>query len=140
MASRYTQQYFFQHTLMNVSFRNLNEVFHRNAENIPGYIRHYASVVFVNATFRNEPTKIMDELKLEGHHTDYIQSYMSFVDMQRTGYNLVTKGKFFGYQIHYILLVIDKFFEYDEIHYILYFLFINTTIKTTPYLILFISP
>ena len=58
------------------------------------YIRHYASAIFVNECFWNEPAKILDELKLEGHHSDYIQSYMSFVDMQRTTYNLVTKGKF----------------------------------------------
>ena len=72
MASRYTQEYFFQPTLMNVSFRNLNEIIHLNAEKIPEYIRHYASAAFVNATFYNEPTKIMDEMKIEGHRTDYI--------------------------------------------------------------------
>ena len=57
---------------------------------------------------------------------------MSFVDMQRTSYNLVTKGKFFGYQID-ILLTIDKL-ELDYLLYfllqkiLLYFLFIKTTI------------
>ena len=46
MASRYSREYSFQHTLMNVSFRNLNEIIHPNAENIPEYIRHYASAIF----------------------------------------------------------------------------------------------
>ena len=50
-ASRYTQEYFFQPTLMNVSFRNLNEIIHPNAEKIPEYICHYASAAFVNSTF-----------------------------------------------------------------------------------------
>ena len=35
MASRYTQEYFFQHTLMNVSFTYLSEIIHRNTESIP---------------------------------------------------------------------------------------------------------
>ena len=51
MASRYTQEYFFQHTLMNISFGNLNEIIHPNAENIPEYICHFASAAFVNADF-----------------------------------------------------------------------------------------
>ena len=97
MASRYSQEYSFQHTLMNVSFRNLNEIIHPNAENIPEYIRHYASAIFVNGSFWNDPSKILDEIKFEGHHSDYIRSYISFVDMQRTTYNLVTKGKFLKY-------------------------------------------
>ena len=98
MASRYTQEYFFQHTLMNVLIRNLNEIIHPNAENTPEYIRHYTSAVFVNATFWKEPTKLLDKLKIEGHHTDYIQTYMSFADMQRTSYNLFSyKRPVFGY-------------------------------------------
>ena len=38
MASRYTQKYFFQHTFVNVLFRNLNEIIHPNEENIPEYV------------------------------------------------------------------------------------------------------
>ena len=94
MASRYSQEYFFQHTLMNVSFRNLNEIIHPNAENIPEYIRHYASAVFVNGSFWNEQSKILNEIQYEGNHNDYINSYMNFIDMQHVTYNLVTKGKF----------------------------------------------
>ena len=84
MASRYSQEYFFQHTLINVSFRNLNKIIHPNAENIPEYIRHYASAIFVNGSFWNDPSKILDEIKFEGRHSDYIRSYITFVDMQRT--------------------------------------------------------
>ena len=51
MATLYSQEYFFQHTLMNVSFTNLNEIIHPNAETIPEYIRHYASTMFVNSSF-----------------------------------------------------------------------------------------
>ena len=94
MASRYTQEYFFQHTLMNVPFRDLNEIIHPNAENIPEYIRHYASAIFVNGSFWDDSFKVLDDMKFEGHHNDYIQSYMSFIDMQSKTYQLVTKGKF----------------------------------------------
>ena len=94
MASRYSQEYFFQHTLMNVSFRNLNEIIHPNAENIPECISHYASAVFVNGSFWNDQFKILNEIQYEGNHNDYINSYMNFVDTQHVTYNLVTKGKF----------------------------------------------
>ena len=107
MTLRYSQGYFLQHKLMNVSFRNLNEIIHPNAENIPEYIRHmhllyslmhlsrtYASAVFVNASFWNHQSKILSEIQYEGNRNDYINSYMNFVDMQHVTYNLVTKGKF----------------------------------------------
>ena len=95
MTSRYTQEYFFQHTLMKVSFMDLNEIIHPMAEDIPEYIRHYASAMFVNDSFWNESNKIMDELKMEGHRQDYIDSYMSYVQMLKITYSLVTKGKLF---------------------------------------------
>ena len=95
MASRCTQEYFFQHTLMNVSFTNLNEIIHLNAESIPEYIRHYASAMFVNSSFRDDHTKVIQELEMEGHRQDYIDSYMSYMKMLKSTYNLVTKGKTF---------------------------------------------
>lgn len=48
MGSRYAREYFFQHTLMDVSFRDVNEIIHPNAENIPEYIRQYPSATFLN--------------------------------------------------------------------------------------------
>ena len=38
MTLKYNQEYFFQHTLMNVPFNNLNQIIHPNAENFPEYI------------------------------------------------------------------------------------------------------
>ena len=67
MASQYTQEYFFQHRLINVSFTNLNEIIHPNAESIPKYIRHYASAIFVNSSFWDDRTKLMEELQMEGN-------------------------------------------------------------------------
>ena len=98
---------------MNISFRNLNETIHPYVESIPEYTCHYTSAVFVNADFWNDDTKIMDGLKLEANCTYYIQLYMSFINMQRTTYNLVTRGKF--------LISIT----------LIHHLFIDTTIKTT---------
>ena len=94
MASRYTHEYFLQHALMNVSFTALNEVIHPNAENIPEYIRYFASAIFANDSFWNDSNKVLQELKMEGHRPDYIDSYMSYVKMLRITYSLVTKGKF----------------------------------------------
>ena len=104
MASRYSQEYFFQHTLMNVSLRNLNEIIHPNAENIPDYIRHYASAMFVNKSFSNDNSKILQELQLEGHRNDYIESYMSYVEMQCTTYKLVIKGKFLCAKLTFFII------------------------------------
>ena len=94
MASRYAREYFFQHTLMDVSFRDLNEIIYPNAENIPEYIRHYASATFVNGYLWNDPSKIKEDMKFEAHNTDYILSYLNYVKIQSTTHNLVAKGKF----------------------------------------------
>ena len=67
MASQYTQEYFFQHGLMNVSFTNLNKSIHPNAESIPEYIWHYASAIFVNSYFWDDRTKLIEELQMEGN-------------------------------------------------------------------------
>ena len=47
MASHYNQEYFFQHLFTNITLTDLNEIIHPNAENIPEYIRHFASAMFV---------------------------------------------------------------------------------------------
>ena len=65
MASQYTQEYFLQHRLINVSFTNLNEIIHPNAESIPEYIRHYTSAIFVNSSFWDDRTKLIEELQME---------------------------------------------------------------------------
>ena len=90
-----------------VSFRNLNEIIHLNAGNIPEYIRHYASAAFVNGDFWNDLSKIEENMKFKGYHTDYILSYMNYVKMQCTIYNLVTKGKF---------SIVCTFFIYKKIN------------------------
>ena len=93
MASRYSQEYFFQHCLMDVSFTALNEIIHPNAESIPEYIRHFASALFVNDSFWNNSNAITQELQLERNSDDYINTYLSYINMLQTTYNLVTKGK-----------------------------------------------
>ena len=95
MASWYTQEYFFQHMLMNVSFTNLNKIIHPNAESIPEYIRHYASAMFVNSSFWEDRSKVFEELQMEGHRHDYINSYMSYLDILKSTYSLITKDKTF---------------------------------------------
>ena len=72
MASWYSQEYFFQHSLMNISFTDLNEINHLNAESIPEHIRHFASVIFVNESFWNNPNPITEELQMEANTDDYI--------------------------------------------------------------------
>ena len=94
MPSRYTQEYFLRHTLMNVSFTDLNEIIYPLVEDIPEYIRHYTSAMFVNSSFQDDMNKVQDNLAMEGHSEDYIRSYMSYIQMNQTTYRLITKGKF----------------------------------------------
>ena len=126
MASRYTQEYFFQHTLMNVSFTDLNEIIHPQAEDIPEYIRHYASAVFVNGAFWNDSNRVLDEMKLEGHRSDYINSYVSYIDVQRTTYRLFIKGEFLCFYIYKNILDI---YTYICTWITFYFLFLHMYIK-----------
>ena len=126
MASRYTQEYFFQHTLMNVSFTDLNEIIHPQAEDIPEYIRHYASAVFVNGAFWNDSNRVLDEMKMEGHRSDYINSYVSCIDVQRTTYKLFIKGEFLCFYIYKNILDI---YTYICTWITFYFLFLHMYIK-----------
>ena len=111
MASRYTQEYFFQHTLMNVSFIDLNEIILLNGESIPEYIWHCASAMFVNSSFWNDQTRVFEELKMEGHRNDYIQSYMSYIEILKFTYKLVTKSKTFFFDSNILIYYIDIFFH-----------------------------
>ena len=79
---------------MNISFRNLNEITHPNAENIPDYICHCQCYV-CQWTILEWKIENTSRAQLEGHHNDYIESYMSYVDMQCTTYKLVKKASFF---------------------------------------------
>lgn len=126
MASRYTQEYFFQHTLMNVSFTDLNEIIHPQAEDIPEYIRHYASAVFVNGAFWNDSNRVLDEMKMEGHRSNYINLYVSYIDVQRTTYRLFIKGEFLCFYIYKNILDI---YTYICTWITFYFLFLHMYIK-----------
>ena len=77
MASRFNQEYVFQHSLMNAPNDDLSEIIHPNAEDIPEFIRHFASAIFVNGSYWHNSNAIMED----------------YVEMQQTSYNLVIKGK-----------------------------------------------
>ena len=91
-TSRYNQEYFFQHLLMNIPFSNLNEIIHPNAENITENLRHFASAVFTNGEYWNSNAKIRESLELECSREEYINTYLSYIDMMRSCYQLYMKG------------------------------------------------
>ena len=93
MSSRCSQEYIFQHSLMNIPFTDLNEIIHPQAESIPEYIRHFASAMFVNGSFWNNSDAITKELQIEGNTDDYINTYLSYINILKTTYKFVTKGK-----------------------------------------------
>ena len=79
--------------------------FIRMLKSIPEYIWHYASAMFVNGSFWDDQTKLIQELKMEGHQQYYIDSYMSHMKMLKSTYNLVTKGKTFSLTPTYKLII-----------------------------------
>ena len=64
-TSRYNQEYFFQHSLMNIPFSNLNEIVHPNAENITENLRHVASAIFTNGQYWNNSAKGIIEIGMQ---------------------------------------------------------------------------
>ena len=106
MASRYGQEYFFQHSLMNMSFTDPNEIIHPNAESIPEYIRHFASAMFVNESFWNNSNAITEELQMERNTDNYISTYLSYINMLQTTYNLVTKGKISFFLVFTVTIIL----------------------------------
>ena len=106
MASRYGQEYFFQHSLMNMSFTDPNEIIHPNAESIPEYIRHFASAMFVNESFWNNSNAITEELQMERNTDNYISTYLSYINMLQTTYNLVTKGKISFFLVFTVTMIL----------------------------------
>ena len=52
---------------MNVPFSNLNDIIHPNAENIPEYIRHLASAMFLNDSYWMNRKLVAEELQKEGN-------------------------------------------------------------------------
>ena len=108
MASHYNQEYFFQHLFTNITLTDLNEIIHPNAENIPEYIRHFASAMFVMKSFSHNSNAIIKELQLEGNLDDYIHTYIRYVNMLQTRYNLVIRSKiFFAFFSNILFIYID---------------------------------
>lgn len=92
MASRHNQEYFFQHSLMNVPFTNLDDIIHSNAENIIESLWHFASAMFINGCYWNDADKIRRDLETECHKSDYVLTYLNYISMTKASYNLYSRG------------------------------------------------
>ena len=130
MASQYSQEYIFQHCLMNIPFTDLNEIIHPNAESIPEYIRHFARALFVNDSFWKNVDAITHELQIEGNSDDYINPYLSYINMLQTTYNLVTRGN----SLFYLLYTVYDIYHIIYIHICMYiYIYIYTYIYIYAY-------
>ena len=105
MASRYNSVYFFQHSLMNLPFSNINSIIHPNAENIPFTLLHFASAMYYNNQYWEDTARVKADLQLESHYNDYINSYISYISMMRTIYSLFREGITYPYNIHFPTIV-----------------------------------
>ena len=75
-------------------------------------IQHYASAFFVNGLFWNDSNRVLDKMKMEGHRSIYINSYMSYIEMRVP-----------------LFLYLKKYTRYINIHmYIYYLLFSISTL------------
>ena len=92
MASRYNSLYFFQHSLMNLPFVNIDNIIHPNAENIPHPLLHFASAMYYNSQYWEDTNRVRADLEHESHDNDYIDSYISYLSIMRTIYSLFTEG------------------------------------------------
>ena len=92
MASRYNAVYFFQRSLMNIPFQDINSIIHPNAENMPPHLLHYASAIYHNSQYWQNIDNVRRDLEREYHNNDYIDSYISYLSMMQTTYSLFTEG------------------------------------------------
>ena len=96
-TSTYSQEYSFQHLLMNISFSNLNKIIHLHAENISENLRHFASAIFTNGEYAKSSAKIRKSLELECSREEYINTYLSYISMMKSSHQLYMK--------HFVILL-----------------------------------
>ena len=81
-----------QHSLMNIQFTNLNDIIHPKAGIIPEYMHRFASAMFTNNKYWNNPVKVKHDLEMKCYRADYINTYLSYINMMKSSYNLYSKG------------------------------------------------
>ena len=77
---------------MYIPFLHLNEIIHLNSEEIPD---HFASAMYCNNGFWCNDIKICSEMEVEGHRDDYIQTYISYLNLLGANHNLYSKDLLF---------------------------------------------
>ena len=85
---------------MNIPFSNLNEIIHPNAEST---LHHFASAIFTNGAYWNNTAKIRESLELECSREEYINTYLSYINMMKSSYQLYMKG--FVILLNHLLLL-----------------------------------
>ena len=89
---RNNKDYLCQHSLMNIQFTNLNDIIYPKAGIIPEYLHRFASAMFTNNKYWNNPVKVKHDLKMKCYRADYINTYLSYINMMKSIYNLYSKG------------------------------------------------
>ena len=91
---------------------------------------------FVNNSFWKNVNAITHELQVEGNSDDYINSYLSYINMLRTTDNLVTQGKrlfcFFSFTM------CEYIYIYIYIYISIYMSYIYLCIYTYTYIYIYI--
>ena len=81
-----------QHSLMNIQFTNLYDITHPKAGIIPEYLHRFASAMFTNNKYWNNLVKVKHDLEMKCYRADYINTYLSYINMTKSSYNLYSKG------------------------------------------------
>ena len=67
MTLTHTHKDFFQHTLINILFTDLNEILHQQPQKVSQYISHDASAVLVYDSFWRAKTRQWINRKMKGN-------------------------------------------------------------------------
>ena len=81
-----------QHSLMNIQFTNLYDITHPKAGIIPEYLHRFASAMFTKNKYWNNLVKVKHDLEMKCYRADYINTYLSYINMTKSSYNLYSKG------------------------------------------------
>lgn len=81
--------YFWQHTVMNIPFRKINDLKHPQVDRMPDMIQTFACAMHTNNQFWNDDQQLLQLMAIEGNKEYYGPTFVSFVTGYRYLYDLV---------------------------------------------------
>lgn len=73
----FQQLYFWQHTLMNVPFRSVNNL--KVSRNIPEYLKLFVYAINANGSFWHNTELVKSYLEKDGHRNYYVNNFINYL-------------------------------------------------------------